>query len=203
MQGVAHLAKQLRKPAILLMHHLFDARHYEMCRLSQAEAGHLSLCNVLKCVRNVAVVGKRREFFDRSSSELWKQVAGGKSCGKKPHAATARRAGTTVGKILCPARCHFGKDGARQKGRCPTLLTFARAAAARHRQSANSRTAVVSFTTRDCSMVERFLFALSVTPVTADVCRFEQSFSDDGGKNWELNRVATDTRAREPAPSTR
>ncbi len=42
-----------------------------------------------------------------------------------------------------------------------------------------------------------------ITPVTADVCRFEQSFSDDGGKNWELNWVATDTRAREPASSTR
>jgi len=25
-------------------------------------------------------------------------------------------------------------------------------------------------------------------------CRFEQSFSDDGGKTWELNWVATDTR---------
>ena len=28
-------------------------------------------------------------------------------------------------------------------------------------------------------------------------CRFEQSFSDDGGESWELNWVATDTRIRE------
>lgn len=28
----------------------------------------------------------------------------------------------------------------------------------------------------------------------ANSCRFEQSFSDDGGKTWELNWVATDTR---------
>ena len=29
-----------------------------------------------------------------------------------------------------------------------------------------------------------------------DTCTFEQSFSDDGGKTWELNWVATDTRTR-------
>jgi hypothetical protein len=32
---------------------------------------------------------------------------------------------------------------------------------------------------------------------TADSCRFEQSFSDDGGKTWELNWVAVDTRRKE------
>jgi hypothetical protein len=31
--------------------------------------------------------------------------------------------------------------------------------------------------------------------VTRDSCRFEQSFSDDGGKSWEVNWIATDTRA--------
>jgi hypothetical protein len=31
---------------------------------------------------------------------------------------------------------------------------------------------------------------------SADVCRFEQSFSADGGKTWELNWVATDTRVK-------
>lgn len=31
-----------------------------------------------------------------------------------------------------------------------------------------------------------------------DVCKFEQSFSDDDGKTWELNWIATDTRVREP-----
>jgi hypothetical protein len=39
--------------------------------------------------------------------------------------------------------------------------------------------------------------------LTPDSCRFEQSFSDDGGKTWELNWVATDTRiATAPAPPT-
>jgi hypothetical protein len=30
-----------------------------------------------------------------------------------------------------------------------------------------------------------------------DVCRFEQAFSDDGGKNWEVNWVAVDTRVKD------
>jgi hypothetical protein len=30
--------------------------------------------------------------------------------------------------------------------------------------------------------------------ITANSCRFEQSFSDDGGKTWELNWIAVDTR---------
>jgi hypothetical protein len=34
-----------------------------------------------------------------------------------------------------------------------------------------------------------------ITPVAPDRCRFEQAFSDDGGKTWEVNWVATDTRA--------
>ena len=39
--------------------------------------------------------------------------------------------------------------------------------------------------------------------ITPTSCRFEQSYSDDGGKTWELNWVATDTRIRdEPAPPT-
>jgi hypothetical protein len=32
-----------------------------------------------------------------------------------------------------------------------------------------------------------------------DTCRFEQAFSDDGGKTWEVNWVATDTRVKEAA----
>jgi hypothetical protein len=35
-------------------------------------------------------------------------------------------------------------------------------------------------------------FAISRT--TPDSCRFEQAFSDDGGKTWEVNWIATDTR---------
>ena len=33
-----------------------------------------------------------------------------------------------------------------------------------------------------------------ILPVNADSIRFEQSFSDDGGKTWELNWIAVDTR---------
>jgi hypothetical protein len=32
---------------------------------------------------------------------------------------------------------------------------------------------------------------------TQDVCRFEQSFSPDGGKSWEVNWIATDSRVKE------
>jgi len=39
-----------------------------------------------------------------------------------------------------------------------------------------------------------------IIPVDPDVVRFEQSYSDDGGRTWELNWVATDTRIREGAP---
>jgi hypothetical protein len=33
--------------------------------------------------------------------------------------------------------------------------------------------------------------------ITQNSCRFEQSFSTDGGKTWEVNWVATDTRVKE------
>ena len=36
-----------------------------------------------------------------------------------------------------------------------------------------------------------------ISDVTADSCRFEQAFSDDGGKSWEVNWIATDTRIPE------
>ena len=35
--------------------------------------------------------------------------------------------------------------------------------------------------------------------ITADSCRFEQSFSDDGGKTWEVNWIAVDTRVKDDA----
>jgi hypothetical protein len=47
-------------------------------------------------------------------------------------------------------------------------------------------------TLNDRPIVVRFVIA----PITADSCRFEQAFSADGGKTWELNWIATDTRAK-------
>jgi hypothetical protein len=35
-----------------------------------------------------------------------------------------------------------------------------------------------------------------ITKITPDQYRFEQSFSDDGGKTWEINWVAVDTRVK-------
>lgn len=40
-------------------------------------------------------------------------------------------------------------------------------------------------------------FIISVA--SPDVCHFEQAFSDDGGKTWEVNWIATDTRVPEKA----
>ncbi len=41
-----------------------------------------------------------------------------------------------------------------------------------------------------------------ISDITANSCRFEQAFSDDGGKTWEVNWIAIDTRISDaPAPS--
>ena len=36
-----------------------------------------------------------------------------------------------------------------------------------------------------------------ISDITPDSCHFEQAFSDDGGKTWEVNWIATDTRIKE------
>lgn len=41
------------------------------------------------------------------------------------------------------------------------------------------------------------LLRFVVIQVDDDTRRFEQSFSDDGGKNWELNWIAVDTRLKD------
>jgi hypothetical protein len=33
--------------------------------------------------------------------------------------------------------------------------------------------------------------------MTANSCHFEQAFSEDGGKTWEVNWVADDTRVKD------
>jgi hypothetical protein len=38
-----------------------------------------------------------------------------------------------------------------------------------------------------------------ISDITTDSCRFEQAFSDDGGKTWEVNWIAIDTRVRDEA----
>ena len=35
-----------------------------------------------------------------------------------------------------------------------------------------------------------------IEPINLDKCRFEQAFSDDGGKTWEVNWIAIDTRIK-------
>jgi hypothetical protein len=36
-----------------------------------------------------------------------------------------------------------------------------------------------------------------ISEITSSSCRFEQAFSDDGGKSWEVNWIAIDTRVQE------
>jgi len=45
-------------------------------------------------------------------------------------------------------------------------------------------------TLNDRAIFVRFV----ISDITPNSCRFEQSFSDDGGKTWEVNWIATDTR---------
>jgi hypothetical protein len=37
----------------------------------------------------------------------------------------------------------------------------------------------------------------AISDITPTSCRFEQSFSDDGGKTWEVNWIAIDTRVKD------
>lgn len=39
-----------------------------------------------------------------------------------------------------------------------------------------------------------------ISEITPDSCRFEQAFSDDGGRTWEVNWIAVDTRVKDANP---
>ncbi len=42
-----------------------------------------------------------------------------------------------------------------------------------------------------------------ISDITPDSCHFEQSFSGDGGKTWEVNWITTDTRVKEESEPAR
>jgi len=54
-------------------------------------------------------------------------------------------------------------------------------------------------TFRDRAIFVRFVISV----ITPNSCRFEQSFSDNGGKSWEVNWIAVDTRATNASDSAR
>jgi hypothetical protein len=42
-----------------------------------------------------------------------------------------------------------------------------------------------------------------ISDITPTSSHFEQAFSDDGGKTWEVNWIATDTRVKEGSDKAR
>lgn len=46
------------------------------------------------------------------------------------------------------------------------------------------------------------LMRFVITAVTPDSCTFEQAFSEDGGRTWEVNWIAADTRVKGAAGGT-
>lgn len=53
-------------------------------------------------------------------------------------------------------------------------------------------------TLRGRAILVRFV----ITPITADTCRLEQAFSEDGGKTWEVNWIANDARVKDEPPGS-
>ena len=53
------------------------------------------------------------------------------------------------------------------------------------------------FFNRDTLNGRSILVRFVISDITPKSCRFEQSFSDDGGKTWEVNWIATDTRVKD------
>jgi hypothetical protein len=48
-------------------------------------------------------------------------------------------------------------------------------------------------TFNDRAILVRFV----ISAITANSCHFEQAFSADGGKTWEVNWIADDTRLKD------
>lgn len=46
----------------------------------------------------------------------------------------------------------------------------------------------------------QILVRFAISDITADSCRFEQSFSSDGGKTWEVNFIVNETRMKGASP---
>jgi hypothetical protein len=42
-----------------------------------------------------------------------------------------------------------------------------------------------------------------ISDITPDSCHFEQAFSEDGGKTWEVNWIATDSRVKDESDEAR
>jgi hypothetical protein len=47
------------------------------------------------------------------------------------------------------------------------------------------------------------LVRIVISDITPDLCRIEQAFSGDGGKTWEVNRIAIDTRIKNESDKAR
>ncbi len=54
-------------------------------------------------------------------------------------------------------------------------------------------------TLNDRAILVRFV----ISDITPNSCRFEQAFSDDGGKTWEVNWIATDTRLKDESETSK
>jgi len=54
-----------------------------------------------------------------------------------------------------------------------------------------------SFSDQETDNSRAIFVRFVISDITSNSCRFEQAFSDDGGKTWEINWIATDTRVNE------
>ena len=53
-----------------------------------------------------------------------------------------------------------------------------------------------NFSTRKHCNGRAIFVRFVISDITPNSCHFEQAFSDDGGKTWEVNWIATDTRVK-------